>query len=58
MKSFLMYCLAALLGAVFYNNLNAHSPCDEGYSYTPPKCGYIQVVNPISGELEQQYVCK
>ncbi|KKL89989.1 hypothetical protein LCGC14_1909200 [marine sediment metagenome] len=54
MKSFLMYCLAALLGAVFYSGLTeAHPPCDAN----PPQCRYVQVVNPITGQLEQQYVC-
>ena len=35
---------------------NAHSPCGEDYQ--PPQCGYIQVVNPLSGKLEQQYICE
>jgi len=32
----------------------AHPPCDK----QQPQCGYVQVVNPITGLLEQQYVCE
>ena len=56
MKSFLMYCLASLIGALIITQLRAHPPCEEGYQ--PPQCGYVQVVNPLSGELEQQYICE
>jgi len=32
----------------------AHPPCDQ----QEPVCHYVQVVNPITGQLEQQYVCE
>ncbi len=34
----------------------AHTPCGEDYQ--SPQCGYVQVVNPLSGKLEQQYICE
>jgi len=43
-------------GWVLFDCVQAH-PCDESYVEPAPDCGYVQVVNPISGELEQQYVC-
>ncbi len=36
------------------NGAFAHPPCD----YQEPDCHYVQVVNPITGILEQQYVCE
>ena len=44
--------IAIVLFAVL--KADAHTPCDE----QSPQCGYVQVVNPLSGELEQQYVCE
>jgi len=32
----------------------AHPPCDQ----QEPVCHYVQVVNPITGQLEQQYICE
>ncbi len=32
---------------------DAHTPCDA-----PARiCGYQQAVNPVTGDVEQQYVC-
>ncbi|KKL07319.1 hypothetical protein LCGC14_2587230 [marine sediment metagenome] len=33
---------------------DAHTPCDQ----QEPVCHYVQVVNPLSGKLEQQYICE
>ncbi len=42
------------IAGFFINEASAHyTPCD----YQEPDCHYIQVVNPITGILEQQYVC-
>ena len=35
--------------------VNAHPPCEQQQQVT---CGYVQVVNPTTGKLEQHYVCK
>ena len=31
-----------------------HTPCDQPIE----RCRYVQVVNPYTGKLETQYVCK
>ena len=33
----------------------AHTPCND-YE-PPPTCQYVQVVNPYTGKLQQEYVC-
>ena len=35
---------------------NAHPPCEEQQQQIT--CGYVQVVNPTTGKLEQHYVCQ
>lgn len=50
----LIGCCIGLVIALFNVDANAHPPCDD----QPPRCGYIQVVNPITGLLEQQYICE
>ena len=56
---FLMGVISTLLflfiANVIYQNqtANAH-PCE----YDNSNCHYIQVVNPITGNLETQYVCE
>ena len=33
----------------------AHTPCND---YEPPKtCKYVNVINPYTGKLQQEYVC-
>lgn len=53
MKSFLMYCLAGLVGAVIYGQLSDAHPCEAEYEV----CGYEMEVDPQTGKLEQVYVC-
>ncbi len=46
--------IAILFNCVLFLASKAHyTPCD----YQEPDCHYIQVVNPVTGILEQQYVC-
>jgi len=48
--------IAVLFNCVLYLASKAHPPCEEDYQ--PPQCSYVQVVNPITGLLEQRYVCE
>ena len=50
-----LFVLGILLG-LGIQAVRAHTPCND-YEQQP-SCGYIQAVNPITGELEQHYVCK
>lgn len=36
----------------------AHTPCNNDFELVGPKCKYVQVVNPYTGQLETHYVCK
>ena len=46
-------CIGIVI-ALFNVDAKAHPPCDQ----QEPVCHYVQVVNPLSGKLEQQYVCE
>jgi len=49
--------LGLLLSFILYGmTAKAHTPCND--IYKQPDCHYVQVVNPITGELEQQYICE
>ena len=48
-----LFVLGIILGIAIRASF-AHPPCDN----QPPRCHYVQVVNPITGQLEQQYVCE
>lgn len=49
--------IGIMLGVILNKTTaKAHPPCEEDYQ--PPQCGYVQVVNPITGFLEQQYICE
>ena len=42
---------------LFSCGASAHTPCDDSYVEQAPNCHYVQAVNPITGKLEQHYVC-
>lgn len=50
-----LFILGVLCG-FFIGNAIAHTPCD--YVENEPYCHYVQVVNPVTGILEQHYVCE
>jgi len=52
---FLLGFAFGIIACTFLSKACAHTPCDDQQQ---PQCGYVQVVNPLSGELEQQYVCE
>lgn len=47
--------ILSLLIQFIFSSANAHTPCD--YVEDEPYCHYVQVVNPVTGVLEQHYVC-
>ena len=50
-----LVCAGFMLGAALNMPVTAHTPCN---TYEPPKtCKYVQVVNPYTGKLQQEYVC-
>jgi len=45
-----------IVGYFIGNTLTAEAhPCGDTYD---PNCHWVSVVNPISGQVEQQYVCE
>lgn len=48
-----LFVLGIILGIAIRESFT-HTPCDD----QPPRCHYVQVVNPVTGFLEQQYVCE
>jgi len=50
--------LGVILSLIFYAMSAKAHDCYDAEVEQAPDCGYVQVVNPISGELEQQYVCQ
>ncbi len=53
-RSTLLVALGALLALAI--PATSHTPCDNVYD-PPPVCRYVQVVNPYTGKLQQEYVC-
>lgn len=51
MKAITLFLLGCAFGIAIAPT-NAHSPCER------EQCGWEEVVNPITAELEQVYVCK
>lgn len=50
----LVFAGGFLLGMSAGKKANACEPCVQ----PEPQCGYEQVVNPTTGQLEQEYVCR
>ena len=53
-----MYILAGFVSILIYESMrvDAHYPCD--YVEQKLDCHYVQVVNPLTGKLEQQFICE
>lgn len=49
-----MFILGSITGFFLCGTVSKAHPCD----YDNSVCHYVQVVNPITGKLEQQYVCE
>jgi hypothetical protein len=51
--------VAGIIFCTMILTAQAHPPCDAyPQPEQQPTCGYVQAINPITGVLEQHYVCK
>ena len=53
-----LFAIGLFVGWFFFScGVQAHTPCGTYDIEQQPDCHYVQVVNPITGKLEQQYIC-